>query len=70
MLAFQHRVLLVPLVKSGRHYLNWRATKIKHHFLTKKDYRYEKLLKIYFPLLLSGGPDTLNHYTMEKHTEC
>lgn len=50
--------------------LNWRATKIKLLFLTKKDYRYEKFLKIYFTLLLNGGPDTLNHYTVGEHTEC
>lgn len=33
-------------------------------FLIKKEYRYKNLLKIYFTLLLNGGPDTLNHYTM------
>lgn len=37
--------------------------------MTKKDYRYEKLLEIYFTFLLNGGPDALNHYTMGKHTE-
>lgn len=68
MFGFQHRVLPVPLVKSGCRSLNWREPEVKFS-LTQKDYRYGKLLKIYFILLLNGCPDTLNHYAMGKHTD-